>query len=224
MVVEDNQAWLKYPKHRWIYNKLELSLSLGYDAGPACVPITKSGNYIVRPIYNLYGMGIGAKLIHLSKDDIEDMANHAHIPPGYFWCEAFEGIHYSIDYQRTGAPLSSIFYWEPICTMIGETDKNQLTKFKSWVKIENINIDLPHFLNQLDGVDLLNIELIGNKIIEVHLRSGNDVMYDRPIGTKLIPIWADDPGTINISNEDPYTKYDAFGYLDHVRLGYRIED
>ena len=141
--MEDYEAWVKYPEHRWVYNKLELSLKLGYDAGPACVPITKSGNYVIRPIYNLYGMGIGAKIVHLDASVIDDMKNHAAVPPGYFWCEAFEGTHYSVDFIRTKAPIGSVFCWEPMCTIVGEEDRNLLTKFKSWVKIENKTFELP---------------------------------------------------------------------------------
>ena len=100
MVEEDFQAWQIYPEHRWVFNKLELALRLGYDAGPACVPITRSGKYVVRPIYNLYGMGIGAKVIHINIMQSKSMENHALIPPGYFWCEAFEGEHKSVDFEK----------------------------------------------------------------------------------------------------------------------------
>lgn len=221
--MEDYEAWVKYPEYRWVYNKLELALKLGYDAGPACVPITKSGNYIIRPIYNLYGMGIGAKIVHLDTSIIDDMKNHDVVPPGYFWCEAFEGIHYSVDFIRTKAPVGSVFCWEPSCTIVGEEDRNLLTKFKSWVKIENKTFELPRFLNQIDVSDI-NLEFIGDKIIEIHLRTGNDVFYGEEVGTKIVPVWESDSETsIDIENEDPHTRYNAFGHLDHVRLGYRYE-
>ena len=41
MIDEDYQAWVEYPEHRWVFNKLETSMRFGYDTGPACVPITK---------------------------------------------------------------------------------------------------------------------------------------------------------------------------------------
>ena len=31
---EDYQAWDAYPQHRWVFNKLEVALKLGYKAGP----------------------------------------------------------------------------------------------------------------------------------------------------------------------------------------------
>jgi hypothetical protein len=37
----DIEAWQAYPKDRWVYNKLDLSLRLNHYAGPACVPIKR---------------------------------------------------------------------------------------------------------------------------------------------------------------------------------------
>lgn len=216
--MEDAEAWLEYPKHRWVYNKLELALTLGYDAGPACVPVRKSGIYIIRPTYNLYGMGVGATIRYIDITDGLDMSNHAIVPPGFFWCEAFHGTHYSTDYVNDGKR------WTAMCTMVGENDPNLLTKFTKWTKIKNRRVKLPQFVNQFMDVPVINIESIGDKIIEIHLRSGNDVMYNEAIGTTLIPVWEDDENnTVDITNEDTESRYDASGNLQHVRLGYRYE-
>ena len=59
-VIEDYQVWKAYPQYRWIMDKLGVSLRLGYHAGPAGIPVERTGWYIVRPVYNPYGMGIGA--------------------------------------------------------------------------------------------------------------------------------------------------------------------
>ena len=87
---EDYQAWEEYPQHRWVFNKLEVALKLGYKAGPACVPLPKTSNTlfkaIIRPIYNLYGMGISAKVkTFRPMIDNEFIINHGYIPPGHFW-------------------------------------------------------------------------------------------------------------------------------------------
>ena len=51
-------------------------------------------------------------------------------------------------------------------------------------KIENpSDFRLPDSLNDLKDVDFINIEMIGDKIIEIHLRTGNDFMWDYDIGT-----------------------------------------
>ena len=82
---EDYQAWEAYPQHRWVFNKLEVALKLGYKAGPACVPLPKTENTlfkaIIRPIYNLYGMGINAKVkTFRPMIDNEIIINHGFIP------------------------------------------------------------------------------------------------------------------------------------------------
>ena len=219
MVEDDFQAWQIYPKHRWVFNKLELALRLGYDAGPACVPVTRSGKYVVRPIYNLYGMSIGAKVININIMQSKSMEKHALIPPGYFWCEFFDGDQYSVDYKRTRQPKGSQFAWEEVDTARGERDLDNLTKFKSWEKCENRNIILPDFLNSIDGVPDLNVEWIGDKVVEVHLRTGNDIFGKH---NKVIPIWEGDDIEPDLRNADTTVRYDASGYLDDVRIGYKI--
>ena len=81
-ILDDYHAWQAYPHYRWIFNKLEVSLRLGYHAGPAGIPVQRTGYYIIRPVYNPYGMGIGAHKKWLSADWQDDMSNHAHIPRG----------------------------------------------------------------------------------------------------------------------------------------------
>jgi hypothetical protein len=217
MVDEDYQAWIEYPEHRWVFNKLEVALMFGYDAGPACVPITKSGNYIIRPIYNLYGMGIGATIKHLDPDlHGEEMTHHKHIPPGYFWCEAFEGEHKSVDFKNVNGR------WVPFCTVIGENDKDNLTRFHSWKKTWNTEYIFSERL-QFDGVKNLNIEFIDNNPIEIHLRTGNDAFWGLSVGESLYPVWKDDDIEPDIPNHysDSF-KYAADGHLSDIRVGYSL--
>ena len=63
--IDDTIAWEQYPNYRTWFNKLWLSEKLGYQCGPAGVGVPKKGNYIVRPIYNLMGMGLDAKIMYL---------------------------------------------------------------------------------------------------------------------------------------------------------------
>ena len=76
IIDEDEEAWVAFPHHRWVFNKLDVAFRLGYHAGPACVPVEKDGMYIVRPIYNLYGMSVGAKKQWLRIQDAEDIKRH----------------------------------------------------------------------------------------------------------------------------------------------------
>ena len=225
MVEEDYQAWVAYPQYRWIYNKLQLSLELGYEAGPACVPVNKTGDYIVRPIYNLYGMGIGAVKKHFDRyKDTEDLINHKHIPPGYFWCEWFDGKHQSVDFIKEGNE------WVAFHAMIGKHEsKDNLTKFIEW-EVTKPDIELPDWLHNITTEKYLNVETIGDKIIEIHLRSGNDVGWDYNIGTKIIPAWKNNNNEkykyMNfISNlHNDMEKYEANGQLRDVRIGYYVDE
>ena len=217
-VIDDYQVWYAYPQYRWTMNKLNLSLKLNYHAGPAGVAVEKTGWYIVRPVYNPYGMGIGAHKKWLDADWQDAMADHKYIPPGYFWCEWFEGNHYSIDYKRKTK-------WVPINATQGfHYSDNNLTKFKSWRIIEPPNIELPEWVHDID-VEELNIEFKGDKITEIHLRSGNDIALLGDIGTEFYPIWQGDDYTDMehlefIPNLDEEEDYTADGNLKDIRLGY----
>ena len=237
MIDEDYQAWDKYPKYRWIFNKLDMALRLGYQAGPACVPLPPVPYYfkaVVRPIYNLYGMGIGARVHKFTPEvDNDFIVNHGCIPPGYFWCEYFEGTHYSIDYKATNAPKGSMFRWESFHAMVGINTEKDLTRFKRWTSVEPPKIMLPNFINRIMDVDYLNIECIDDKIIEIHLRTGNDVLHDTPLGTEVIPVWSDEKATSKELEKKGYKfkanlhpdsfNYGADGHLKYVREGYMIK-
>jgi len=219
-VLDDYQAWEAYPKYRWVFNKLEVSLRLNYHCGPAGVPVKHTGWYIVRPVYNPYGMGIGAHKKWLDVDWHDDMSNHAHIPPGYFWCEWFTGKHYSIDYKRVDN------LWIPLnaCEGIHETDDN-LIKFNHWRIINPPYFNLPDWVHDID-VKELNIEFKDDKITEIHLRSGNDICLVSEVGDEIYPVWeGDDYSDMkhlefipNLSKDDE--DYTASGNLKDIRLGY----
>ena len=224
---EDYEAWEAYPQHRWVFNKLELSQKLGYECGPACVAIKHSGMYVVRPIYNLYGMGVSARFTYLSRDDKSDIQNHKHIPPGHFWCQKIEGEHHSIDYRYVYDGKNGIHsHWEPFNTLVAEKDD---LKFTKWTKIKNEYFELPNWIDELQDCGFINIEFIGGKIIEIHLRTGNDMVEEDPIGTIVIPVWKDTPNKlieehivmdyIQHENRDGEI-WDASGYIDNPRLGY----
>ena len=221
---EDYQCWDAYPQYRWLFNKLEVSLKLGYDCGPAGVPITKAGNYIIRPIYNLYGMGIGAHKKYLDPDKHgDDMIHHKHIPPGYFWCEWIDGTHYSVDFMKQDGK------WVPFSSMIGcHYGEDNLVKFKEWEVIEP-EFELPDWLHSIETERYLNIESKDDKIIEIHLRSGNDHIWNLNIGSKIYPVWeGDDYKDLEHlefkNNMHPETcKYQADGHLSNIRLGHYIK-
>jgi hypothetical protein len=224
MIDDDTQAWEAYPKYRWVFNKLEVAMRFGYECGPACVPIKKKGTYIIRPIYNLFGQGIGAKKIELDPDlHTEDMILHKYVSPGYFWCEYLVGDHYSIDYKRENGK------WVPFSAMIGtHENEDNLVKFEVWTKVEIPDFKLPDFIQDID-TEYLNIESKGKDPFEIHLRTGNDQIWNLPMGSKLYPSWSelDEEKRKDLKfspnlHQDPRF-YSANGHLNDVRLGYYIQ-
>jgi hypothetical protein len=159
----------------WIYDKLILSKKLGYNCGPAGVSPKIPDNYIVRPCVNFRMMGVGASIMHLTPE------NFSEIPPGFFWCEIFTGPHMSFDYQ----------YGEQVLAVEGFKDNpKRLDRFSRWIKV-NAKYTLPPFLENIaKKYEWLNIETIGGRIIEVHLRYNDD--FRNHDGNEIIPIWKDE--------------------------------
>ena len=156
----------------WIYNKLFLGRVLGYNCGPIGTPVPKPDLYIVRPSFNLLGMGRFSRI-----EWIENYTDHFH--PAEFWCEIFEGEHLSVDFHHQKAEL----------VVLGERDTNDpLYKWKKWTKIDK-KVEFPSILNDLVGnYEWINCEFINGNLIEVHFRRNPDFRYENSIA---IPIWDD---------------------------------
>jgi hypothetical protein len=202
---EDVDAWYRYPQYRQWFNKLYVADLFGYRCGPAGIPVSEPGSYIVRPIYNLAGMGVGAKLMELTTADI------SLIPPGYFWVERFQGTHYSVDYVRGEQGFTQLNCY------IGENDPDELSKFYHWKK-SDYQFSLPLDISTID-VPRINIEAIGDKIIEVHLRNGFDHLMHCD---EIVPVFANDlPKSLTGYNyvEGPA---EGYGWLDNPRRGYWV--
>jgi hypothetical protein len=133
---------------------------------------------------NLSGMGVGARRMQLEKD------GPSIVPPGYFWCEYFNGLHTTVDYEWTF--LSGRNNDQPILTPVfaanGYRISDKLYRFSAWKKISPPEFTLPKWINEFSDVPRVNIEFIHDKIIEIHLRSGVDFPPD---ATEIIPRWAD---------------------------------
>jgi len=138
----------------WVYDKLILSKKLNYRCNPAGIPVDRHGWYIVKPITNLRGLGAFATKQFLTPES-------CNIPPGYFYQEYFEGVHRSVDYEN-GKHLFTV-----------KAIKSNL-EFKLWERdniIPKTNKLLDYFIEKYSNV---NVEYIGDKIIEIHLRYNPD--------------------------------------------------
>ena len=218
--MQDDIAYIKYPHHRKWFNKLYVAETFGYKCGPAGVDIPEDGTYVVRPIYNLSGMGVGAYVTELKAGDSRS------VPAGYFWCEYLQGKHYSANYKweydrdmKTGQwldPWKGSSCWEGINMPIN------LTKFIEWKRSDYIP-HVPDELNSLRDVSIINVEFIGNNVIEVHLRESPDPQYDH-----IIPVWTSDLGIKKQHMEDngyEFISYydDADGQLEDPRIGFLVK-
>jgi len=158
---EDSDAWLWNPRHRWVYDKLAVALSQGLDAGPHGVAPSRYPVFS-KPIYNLKGMGVGSRALGSEADYL------AAYQPGHFWSTLLSGDHVSSDvaivdgvphwwrHARGIAGGEGTFdYWE----IKAEADTSVEQTAGAWCR------------RHLDGyTGMVNVETIGGRIIEVHLR------------------------------------------------------
>ena len=134
-LLDGNDEWSNiHPSDLWIYNKLFLSRILGYTCGPVGTTVPKSDYYIVRPSFNLLGMGRFAR-----KEWIEKYTDYLH--PAEFWCEIFTGEHLSVDFKNQESEL----------VVLGT--KNEQDPYYKWQKWEKIDkkVEFPDILRDLKG-------------------------------------------------------------------------
>lgn len=218
--MEDDQVYQKYPHHRKWFNKLYVAELFGYKCGPAGVDIPEDGTYVIRPIYNLSGMGVGAHVKALKAGDDRS------VPAGYFWCEYLTGKHYSANYKwqydrdmingKWLQPWKGSSCWEGINMPIN------LTKFVEWKRSDYIP-EVPDELVCLRDVGTINVEFKGNQVIEVHLRPSPDPDYNH-----IIPVWASDIGKkkehMEMHGYEFVESYDdADGQLLDARIGFIVK-
>lgn len=180
------------PDDIWVMDKLILSRKLGYSCGPVGLDVPTPGWYIVRPCVNMMGLGLGAQKIWIEEETWK-------LPVGHFWCEWFEGNHYSIDYN----------YGKQALAVQGIKKADTFTRWDEWRKIETF-IPFPKILEQYKNKEWINIEFIGDKIIEVHFRRNEDFANGV---NHFIPVWEGQDTT-------PPGGYNYIDYPDiHGRIG-----
>lgn len=158
---EDSDAWTWNPRHRWVYDKLAVALSQDLKAAPHGVP-PDSYPVFSKPIYNLKGMGVGSRILN-SPTDYE-----AAYRPGHFWSTLLAGDHVSSDVALVdGVPR----WWRHARGATGIAGT-----FDHWTIDDIGNDQVEHGCGawcrrHLAGyTGMVNLETIGGRIIEVHLR------------------------------------------------------
>lgn len=141
---------------RWIFNKLIIAERMGYTCGPVNTVPPSRGEYIVRPIMNVTGMGNGGFYIvdtvpQVSRAITKDDAPNNN--PGYFWSEVFTGNQNWTSYIDDVATYSTI----------GTRNGNSLT-FQDDPTLSDI-IQLPDMFKGISKYMML--EHIGGNVIEI---------------------------------------------------------
>jgi hypothetical protein len=182
---EDGDAYLLFPDHRWVYNKLWIAESQDLTCGlhgmePPAFPVFS------KPVYNMRGMGTGSRVVE-SLDDYK-LAQQ----PGHFWMPVCSGEHVSSDAvvvdggtawwrHTTGEPLDegTFDYWTVAAARRPELE----SYLEDWTA------------EHLAGyTGCLNFETVGGRIIECHLRFADqwpDLYGGRPWVEAVVGLYRD---------------------------------
>jgi hypothetical protein len=195
---EDCDAWAWYPKYRWIYDKLAVALSQDVIAAPHGVD-PPAYPVFSKPIINLKGMGVGSGVLRSPEDYQRAMT------AGHFWTELFDGEHVSTDIAvEYGRPR----WWRHTTGIPGEGGT-----FDRWIVDAASRPDLESFCSKwirshLHGyTGMLNLETIGGRIIEAHLRFADQWpdLYGKGWVDALIGLYTD--GQWHYDDADRRTGY-----------------
>ena len=158
---EDGDAWQWYPEFKWVYDKLRVAESQGFECGPHGLE-PPSFPVFSKPVFNMRGMGAGSRVIRSLKE------YKAVQRPGHIWMPMLEGDHVSTDvavidgeavwwHHTIGIPLEGgmFDYW----VLLAEPRPEIERYCGDWLR-----------KNLRGYTGMANFETIGARIIEVHLR------------------------------------------------------
>jgi len=158
---DDGDAWAWYPGQRWVYDKLKVAESQGMTCGPHGIEPPEFPVFS-KPVYNLRGMGTGSRVLRTLRE------YRTHQRPGHIWMPLLTGEHVSTDCAVVdGRPQ----WWRHA---IGVPTRDGM--FDHWIVLAEgrPGIEEPGgawMRRHLGGYSgMVNLETIGCRIIEVHLR------------------------------------------------------
>ncbi len=185
----DSFEW--FPKFRWVYDKLQIARSQGLacgtpDVAPSAFPV------FAKPNVNLRGMGLNSGIVR-TQSELDAL------PPGHMWMQMLTGEHISTDLAIVRGEVK----WH--CNALGQPWHQGM--FTHWV-IENsqrheLNQYLANWIatNLPEYTGMLNVETIGGKMIEVHLRFADQWcdLYGKAWCEALVQLYA--KGTWTVKRE-----------------------
>jgi hypothetical protein len=158
---DDPDCYQLYPKHRWIYNKLAIAETQALVHGPHGIA-PPAFPVFSKPIYNLRGMGLEARAIG-SLEEYKQVQQ-----PGHMWMQLLMGEHLSSDVALVDGqprwwrhvvgkalPQGAFDYW----TVLAKPRPALERHCGEWLRT-----------NLAGYTGMANLETIGDKIIEAHLR------------------------------------------------------
>ncbi|KAA6186904.1 hypothetical protein F2Q65_03145 [Thiohalocapsa marina] len=179
--VSDAAAWRLCPQHRRVYDKLSLALDAGLTAAPcgvdpAAYGIAADTELFVKPVVNLSGMGLAARRVRADAIPEE---------PGSFWCECLHGTHTSSDCLVRDGEVR----WFAHTRASAAKDAERPLYWEVGAALPELEADIRRWVARwLPGyTGLCNIELIGGRPIEAHLRGSNG-FFDL-YGPHFMPAW-----------------------------------
>ncbi len=158
---DDVEAYRLFPEHRWVYNKLRICETQGLEHAPHGIRPSRFPVFS-KPICNLNGMGMGIGVMW-SAEDYDRM-----MTPGHFWMTLLEGEHVSSDVAVVAGEAA----WWKHATAVPLADG----AFDRWIVEAAERTDLATYCGawlrrHLPGyTGMANVETIGGRIIECHLR------------------------------------------------------
>ena len=158
---DDPDAWSLQPRHRWVYDKLRIAESQGIECAPHGVAPRRYPVFS-KPIVNLRGMGLESRVLA----DASAYARHRR--PGHLWMTLLTGAHVSTDLAVQNGTVRWLRHAVGIPGPRGTVDH--------WVIEASPRPALADYCRawthaHLAGyTGMLNLETIGERIIEAHLR------------------------------------------------------
>jgi hypothetical protein len=158
---EDFDAYEWYPAYHWVYNKLLIAESQRLSCAPHGV-VPKSFPVFSKPLVNLRGMGTGSRVLSSREEYFE------HECGGHFWMTLLRGEHISTDVALENGAARWFKHARGIPSGEG--------RFDYWIIRSERSVGLERYCrdwlakNLAGYTGMVNLETIGGRIIEAHLR------------------------------------------------------
>jgi hypothetical protein len=182
-MTEDFDAYEWNPQHHWVYNKLLIAESQGITCAPHGVT-PRSYPVFSKPLINLRGMGAGSRVL----ENLEEYKRHE--SGGHFWMTLLRGEHVSTDIAVEDG--TAVWFRHAQGFPSGEGT------FDHWIVHAEPYPELERYCgawitSNLGGyTGMVNLESIGGRIIEVHLRFSDQWpdLYGRDWLNALVHLYA----------------------------------